>query len=1007
MLISKACNMNHLDRVVRGFVGATLVIAMAPVTPLFDHSVLKYLFFVFGMMNIYAALTGWCVGYKAFGVSSLDKARPADEPEVAVDSIQLNTKVLQSPKAVRAKILIGSLLIMVALNGSYLYQSVKTLVSSAHHAQLYRLQADIRAVVRHFNTEISELKQHSPEASRDHTRSWLLEHIDTHNYLDQVYTTLPTLLHIRIGDQFSTSAHQLSDDLQWEILSKYEHLTWYADVPDGSQASVLDWLNSEHFEKHILETDSRKFLVASAPLSGIDGRVSLIEQSPVGGEWIFNASQDALLFVGFVFWVGAWFTVLLVFYVEGRLRSSNSVIQVAFEKIEQSNFDLEARVEERTKKLRQSEARFRDFAEAASDWFWETDADFRCTNVSDAVYTKLGVHPDEIIGKTRTELFDGELRRTDHSLEDAWLEHLNAITELRPIENFEQWITNSKGDSFHISVSAKPVFDEDGEFVGYRGTGRDITELTRSNESLRNAISEMSEAKEQAEIANQAKSQFLANMSHEIRTPMNGVVGMAEILSHTNLEPNQARMVSTIRNSSDSLLRIIDDILDLSKIEAGKLSLEKGPVHLETITEEILSAIRPTADERNVLLSFDTGPDVPKVIRADEIRLRQVINNLLSNAIKFSGTQSQSKSGFVVLRLRRLQNDRLMVTVADNGIGMSEEVLSRLFQPFTQAEASTTRRFGGTGLGLTIVKNLVELMGGSITVESEPQVGSTFTVEIPFVELEDAEDQQDISGLHLICLGDHHHHNDDAIRHYMEKNGSSIVFAEDERAFRALVSAADSDSVALLALGSMMENNRVLDTCRVEKPDFPFLVLTEDRAEPKGPITPSLFVAQRLPVRISEYRTGLATLAGRIALEAKPANDAARKTAEEEDKEIPTILLVEDNETNQDVISTQLKMLGYYVVLAKNGAEGLEQWSSSDFELILADCHMPEMDGFEMTRLIREREAKEKRHKTPIIAITANALKGEAERCLAAGMDDFLSKPVKLDELKKALTGVS
>jgi signal transduction histidine kinase/CheY-like chemotaxis protein/HPt (histidine-containing phosphotransfer) domain-containing protein len=405
----------------------------------------------------------------------------------------------------------------------------------------------------------------------------------------------------------------------------------------------------------------------------------------------------------------------------------------------------------------------------------------------------------------------------------------------------------------------------------------DVSEERRRQRDLEQALVAAEKSREQAESANQAKSTFLATMSHEIRTPMNGVLGMMEVLEAEGVREGQARTVATMRESAQALLRIIDDVLDFSKIEAGGLELEETPFSLTGLVDSVVATFRPQAERKGLSLVAAVAPGSTDVLLGDPTRVRQILFNLLGNALKFT----ERGGGMIRARTEPMGDGRVHVvlTVSDTGIGMNDSQQARLFQPFSQADSSTTRRYGGTGLGLSIVRRLAQLMGGDVTVESAPGAGSTFTV--------------------------------------------------------------------ILELMAAPADSPLVDLPVVEVPP--------------------------------------------VAVPAAPAVAGNN------------VLVVDDHPINREVLVRQLQALGVGADSAADGREGLKAWNSGRYAIVFADVHMPRMDGFEMTAEIRRLEAANGRPRTPIVAVTANAMAGEDERCRAAGMDGYLSKPVGLPRLRATL----
>lgn len=529
-------------------------------------------------------------------------------------------------------------------------------------------------------------------------------------------------------------------------------------------------------------------------------------------------------------------------------------------------------------------------------------------------------------------------------------------------------------------------------------------ELRMSNEQLEHA-------RKEAEHANRAKSAFLAAMSHEIRTPMNGVVGMIEVLSHSKLTDNQADAVKTIRESAFSLLSLIDEILDFSKIEAGKLELERAEVSVPDIAEAVCNTLAPVAASKGVDLSVFIDPRVPDKIWTDSTRLRQVLYNLIGNAIKFSGG-SANQRGRVSVRVdvADAEPSRLIFTVTDNGIGMTDETLSKLFTSFSQAEASTTRRFGGTGLGLAITSRLVELMRGSIAVESNPDAGSCFSVTLPVEVVEGSEHRvlRDLSGLECILVSNVNGDMND-MNVYLQYAGANTCIvnslADAER-----VASEVSNPIVIYTAGQKKVKDSIaeLHATFADVTDVHHILITRGKRQYARMEAPDTLVIDADSLRMASLLRAVAVAGGRASVEIfhKESEDGllesenAAPTVAEARAAGQLILVAEDDAINQKVILRQLALLGYAAEVAGNGQEALKLWREGTYALLLTDLHMPELDGYGLTEAIRREQSGQH---IPILALTANALRGETHHAMAAGMNEYLIKPIQLQMLAAAL----
>ena len=689
-----------------------------------------------------------------------------------------------------------------------------------------------------------------------------------------------------------------------------------------------------------------------------------------------------------------------------------------------------------------SEQRYRSLVAASAQIVWLLDSECRVTTDLPEWRNATGQSFEESAGYGWMEAIHPEDR--EHS-RDLWRWAL----ETRTVYENEYRLRMGDGNYRFFTTRGVPVLESDGRIREWIGTSTDITDrkhaesvvrraqedlearvkertaqLTETNRILHQQVierkiieDELAEARDEALASAKLKSQFLANMSHEIRTPMNGVIGMTSLLLDTTLDEDQHEYIETIRASGDALLSIINDILDFSKIEAGKLDFEELDLDLQGTVEGAIELLAEKAAQKGLDLACHVLEDVPRQLRGDPGRLRQVLVNLVGNAIKFT------HSGRVLVHVAKLEETigdvQISFQVSDTGIGLSEEAVRGLFQAFVQADGSTTRKFGGTGLGLAISKQLVELMGGEIGVESAVGQGSTFwfTVRLPKQPIlltdDDAPTEQmfDFSTTRTLIVG---------------TSGTGEVLREQLTSWGMGIHALTDGQEALGALQEAAAGGQpyhfILADAQLPGIDGPTLAHTVKRDPALAAARVILLLApgQRStfpcgeggdisaclhkPVKRSQLHgvfRGLLTngmpppvVAPKPPVVVPPVRPAKGKGVR--------VLVVEDNQVNQKVVIKQLQKIGFKADAVGNGVEALEATAKVAYDVVLMDCQMPEMDGFTATREIRRREANVGLH-TPIVALTANALEGDRERCLAAGMDDYLSKPVKIEQLRATL----
>jgi len=601
------------------------------------------------------------------------------------------------------------------------------------------------------------------------------------------------------------------------------------------------------------------------------------------------------------------------------------------------------------------------------------------------------------------------------------------IRTLRDGQVHESVTDTPAGDEVrHYRIVSSPIKDKSEKVVAAIEMVEDITERTHAeervaaayreleavNEELRRAIEQTNQLAIEAEMASVTKSQFLANMSHEIRTPMNAIVGMVELMLDTELTAEQREYLMVVRDSTDTLLHLINDILDLARVEAGRMELEAIDFHLRDSLGDSLKLLAVRAHEKGLELAYEIAPEVPDLLVGDPRRLRQVVTNLVGNAIKFT------EEGQVVVRVETEseteQEAQLHFSVADTGIGIPEDKQRLIFEAFAQVDGSAARKYGGTGLGLTISAQLVEAMGGRIWVESEPGKGSTFhftaclgvaAEPLPALPTQPV----DIQDLPVLVVDDNA--TSRRILGQMLSNWQMkpTVVGSGREALEVMQRARREGREFVLAVLDVhmpeMDGFTLAERIKQdpELAESRIIVLTSAGQRGDAARCRKLGIAGYLtkPVKQSELWDVIMLTLGAPPSERRPARLVTRHSLRE-GRQRRRILLAEDNEVNQKVAARMLEKRGHTVVVARNGREALEALQRDAFDLVLMDVQMPEMDGFEAAAAIREQEKTTGKH-LPIVAMTAHAMEGDRERCLAAGMDGYVPKPVRAGDLFAAI----